>query len=284
MTFPVIVTGASGFIGGALVAELVQREARVYAVSRRQTGEWSGAETVTVTSYEETPCPENCSIIHLAEISDSAAANILGNRYLSDVKRQTSALLAKPFYRFIYVSSGTVYQKGGNTPCTPASETYSDNIYTAAKLAAEEMVKEAGGVVVRLSNIYGPAPKPGTVIADILAQIPGDGPLKIKNTAPARDYLWIDDAARGLADIALGEAVGLFNLGTGIETTVGDIARFALANANQLDRPIMATVSNQENPSDSISLDASHTTDVFGWKPTMQIEEGIKQLIEGQHA
>jgi UDP-glucose 4-epimerase len=283
MTRPVVVTGASGFIGSALVAELMQRENVVQAVSRQQTPGRSDVTSVIVTSYDETPRLENSSIIHLAEVSDSRAANQLGKQYVEDVKRQTSVLLAKNFNRFIYVSSGTVYSKGKLPPRIPTSDTSSDSIYTDAKLAAEELVREAGGVVVRLSNIYGPPAKQGTVIADILAQIPGEGPMKIRDFTPARDYLWVGDAATGLADIALSEAVGVFNLGTGIETTAGSLAKIALAVAKESNRPIIATVGNQTDTPDSIALDASDTTLTFGWKPTIFLEEGMKILFEGRH-
>jgi UDP-glucose 4-epimerase len=283
MTNSVVVTGASGFIGSALVAELLERGISVYAVSRRRVPKTGSLNTAIVNKYDETPCPANSTIIHLAETSNSAAANTSGKQYVAEVKQQTSALLAKTFDRFIYVSSGTVYRKGAFPPRLPTSETLSENIYTEAKIAAEGLVRRAGGVIVRLSNIYGPPPKPGTIIADILNQIPGKGPLKIKDVASARDYLWVGDAVKGLADIALGETDGVFNLGTGIETTVGDLAKIALAHAGQSERQVVATINSEPNATDSIALDASNTTHMFGWKPTICVDEGIHLLFKGPH-
>jgi nucleoside-diphosphate-sugar epimerase len=283
MTNSVVVTGASGFIGSALVAELLERGISVYAVSRRRVLKTGSLKTAIVNKYDETPCPANSTIIHLAETSNSAAANTSGKQYVAEVKQQTSALLAKKFDRFIYVSSGTVYRKGAFLPRLPTSETLSENIYTEAKIAAEGLVRRAGGVIVRLSNIYGPPPKPGTVIADILNQIPGEGPLRIKDVASARDYLWIGDAAKGLNDIALGATAGVFNLGTGIETTAGDLAKIALAHAGQPERQVVASINSEPDSTDSIALDATSTTHMFGWKPTICVDEGISLLFEGPY-
>ena len=48
---------------------------------------------------------------------------------------------------------------------------------------------------MRLANVYGPGMAANNVMSDILGQVPGDGPLVVRDIAPVRDYLWIEDAA-----------------------------------------------------------------------------------------
>src|SRR5262249_40259884 len=54
---------------------------------------------------------------------------------------------------------------------------------------------------------------------------------------------WIDDAAEGLTAIALGDETGVFDLGTGVSISAGDVARLALAAAGEQGRPVVSDIS-----------------------------------------
>ena len=280
MTGPVFVTGASGFIGGALIAELAARNMSVTAISRRPCPMPDGVVAIKVDDYRNAPLATEAALIHLAEMSDIAKAENLGDGHVAEVRDRTAALLGKNYHRFVYVSSGRVYGCRSSKPHSPTDPVDPDCVYAAAKLAAEKLVRAADGVVVRIGNIYGPPLKSETVISDILNQIPGADPLIIRDDNPARDFLWIDDVARGLADIVLGTATGIFNLGTGIATSPSDVARIALAAAGEDSRPIVANTPKSSGEINAIALDSASTTAVFRWRPAVSLAEGIKALMQ----
>lgn len=282
MTGAVVITGASGFIGTALVAELARRDVQVTAVSRRSCDLPSDVAGAAVADYGETPARPDAVLVHLAENPGIDAAQAAGDAYVYEVGKRAQILLDKGYRRFVYMSSGLVYGTRDRSPHSPAASVEPGCVYAKAKLAVEEIVNRAGGAIIRLGNIYGPSPRPGTVLADILRQIPGAGPLKVKNEHPARDYLWFEDCVRGLADIALGAATGVFNLGTGVATSVGDMARMALEIAGETDRPVVSETTKRHGEIDAIALDVSATIAAFGWQPTKSLADGLRFLVRGR--
>ena len=257
------------------------RGVTVSAVSRRVCPVPVEVRTVLVDDdYEATPTNPRATIVHLAETADIGEAQRIGGDHIAKVSSRVAALLAKGFSRFVYVSSATVYKSNFDKPRMPTDPVAPDGIYETAKLAAENLVRKADGVIVRLGNIYGSPLKNGTVIADIISQIPGTKPVTVRNDNAARDFLWLDDAAKGLAEIALGSATGTFNLGSGIATSPAEIARIALRASGAPDRPVTTQEPRRRSEIDSIALDVTETTSQFGWRPSTTLADGISALLQ----
>jgi nucleoside-diphosphate-sugar epimerase len=263
---PIVVTGASGFVGRALVRALVRRRACVTAVSRRSLNE-AGAACVEVTSYHDTPRDPDAVLVHLAEESNIATANRTGMAHVDAVRACATALVAKAFRHVVYASSGQVYRAGSGA-----------DPYVIGKLAVEAIVLAAGGAVIRLANLYGPQMSSQTLIGDILRQIPGTGPLRLRNAAPRRDFLWIDDAVTGIAAVAYGAGRGIYDLGSGASVSAGELARLALAAAGESERPVEADV-DTASEDDSLMFDIAPIRNQYGWHPTIGLGEGLARLM-----
>jgi nucleoside-diphosphate-sugar epimerase len=153
-----------------------------------------------------------------------------------------------------------------------------NDAYAALKRSGELAVLDwNGGVVARLSNVYGPAMAEGNAVSTILRQIPGEGPVCVKDTRPVRDFLWVGDAARGLAAMAVGAAGGLFNLATGTGMSIGALAMTALAAAGE---PVRAVVGqNRGNGASTTILSPARTADTYGWRPEVSVRQGLSMLV-----
>jgi UDP-glucose 4-epimerase len=268
----VVVTGASGFVGRAVVRALAQnRGIRVQPVSRR---EMPGA--VRVETYTQAPAGD--VLIHLAEESDRAKVAALGPRYRAEAGRTVAELVNRSYGRVIYASSAVLYGDASNQPHMPDDAVYVTDEYTRLKRNAELAVLESpSGMVVRLSNVYGPGMSPANVITTILRQIPGSGPLVVMDTTPVRDFLWVDDAAEGFAALATAPMVqGIFNLATGIGSSIGETARLALDIAGESGRDIIATHSAQAS---TIIADRTRIAEQLGWHPRVMLRDGLALLL-----
>ena len=283
MTCSLTVTGASGFIGQSLLRSLIDEGMAVTAVSRRPCAVPNGVNHLLVEQYAETPSTKDETLIHLAERSDISVIEQIGPAYIDEVRKRATSLLEKNHKRFLYVSSGSVYGTNERTPHDTRATVYQDTVYNRAKLSVEELVTSAGGLVARISNIYGPPVKVGTIFHDVLSQIPGTGPLKVRNTHPARDYLWIDDLINALKAMALGKKSGTFNIGSGKATTAGDIARTALELSGQSDRTITSSETRNKCKTDCLILDSGETKTAFGWQAKTSLAMGMKRLIGENH-
>jgi len=280
MTIPTVVTGASGFIGSAVVKALLAVGASVIAVSRSRFDVPKGAELRQVSDYSATPAPNGSVLIHLAEPHDIAIAEQAGAAcHISASTCVARDLLDKPFETVVYASSGVIYGDADCRPHHPDGPIAPNSAYSAAKHAVEKLVTARGGTVARLANVYGRGMGKGTVMSDILRQIPGTEPLRIRNGAAVRDFVWLDDAADGLTMMARGPVPGVYNISTGTGVAIRALAKLALRTGGQAGRPVEEMSASKAKS--CLVLDPSRTTRDFGWFARTPLDRGLLSLFEG---
>ncbi len=240
----VLVTGGAGFIGSHLVDAYLQRGWKVSVVDDLSTGNLENLDP-RVTFYEadirDFPIDEiRPDVINhhaaqmdvrrsVADPEFDAQVNILGSIHLL----QNAVELGVK--RFIFASSGgAIYGEPRFAPQTEEHPTAPLSPYGCAKLAVEQYMnyfREVHGlstVALRYGNVYGPRQNAkgeagviaifiGRLLRGETATINGDG-------EQTRDYVYVRDVVE--ANMAVTESAGRgpFNVGTGIETTVNQIA------------------------------------------------------------
>jgi UDP-glucose 4-epimerase len=269
----VVVTGASGFLGGVISKKLSDVGVSSLRVSRQCAFGY-----LRVAKYADTPSGD--VLIHLAEMNNRARVNQLSAEYERESIDTLDALLKQGYGKVIYASSSVIY---GDRVCTPHIE--SDPVsaidtYTRVKLAAEQSVLSCGGVVVRLANIYGPGMAVENVISNILGQLNQDGPITLQDTSPVRDFIWVEDAAEAIMKMVSERAQGLFNVGTGIGTSIGELARMLLKEVEQSQRQIVSA-QPASRPS-CIVLDINKAKQDLHWQPSILLNEGLRRLVSRQ--
>lgn len=267
----IVVTGASGFLGRELVFRLRRDGHDVLALCRS-----SCADGIRIDDYANAPVGD--VLVHLAQESDRSRCEESGDAGVEKAGALLQALLNKPYQRIVYASSAVLYGDEGVSAHIPTDALHVNGVYSRTKYRSELAVQATGhGVVARLSNLYGKDMASTNVLSRILEQIPGNGVVEIMDDTPVRDFLWVQDAAAGLAAMALGTRVGTYNLGTGVATSIGDLARLALDVAGQVERPVCA-ISPSQHPS-HLLVDISATTVDWNWRPTITLREGLQRLL-----
>lgn len=273
MNTSVVVTGASGFIGSAIVRKLGCVEGtRVFPVSRTETN----SKIIYVEDYCNTLTGD--VLVHAAEDPDRSRVNQAGEGYFKESVAVVDELLSKGFGKVIYCSSASVYGDGQDKPFSETSPVKSIDNYVRTKLENERQVLAAGGVVVRLSNVIGPNMSPNNVISDILKQLPLDGPIVIRNERPVRDFIWLDDAVEGLCTLITRGTNDVYNIGSGQGTSVKELVEMALAITGEHHRSIQSITASPK-PSYNV-LDISKMMHVYGWAPTKNVFQCMKALIK----
>lgn len=267
----VIVTGASGFLGRAIYQNLIAQGIDCVGVARSDV---FGLQRVS--SYSDAPVGD--CLIHCAETSDRTAANSSGENLASEARNTLEDLLAKRYSQVVYASSAVLYGDHCATPRGISDQVFATDIYTHIKLASEQRVLEHGGVVARLSNLYGPGMAQGNVLGTILGQLGRPGPVKLKNTAPVRDFLLIEDAARAFLMLSASKKTGIYNVGSGVGTSIAELASLTLVEAGEAGRPVVSVQSG--DVFSNLVLDISATSEAVGWVPRVPLREGIRQLLQ----
>lgn len=277
----IVVTGASGFLGGAVVRALRAQGLTVLPVSRK-----SLPDALCVADYAEAPSGD--ILLHFAGENDRAKVNARGEAYLRETESLANALVAKNYALPLFVSSAVVYGDQSEIPHREEDPVYTQDVYSRAKRAGEAIfLAQAGGCVVRPANLYGPGLSQASVVARVVAQVGADhnNPLIINDDKPVRDFLWIEDAAACFCAIVRHFVVnkgvsGIYNLGSGKGCSIGHLARQALDVAGQSDRRIEVTAPSPQRS--SLVLDSRKAQTAFGWGPQTDLAEGLRRLIYRQ--
>jgi UDP-glucose 4-epimerase len=269
----VVVTGASGFLGRILVDVLRERGVVVAGVSRSRIPGLTHIE-----SYGEAPSGD--VLVHLAEASDRAYAQVHAPYYEQEAISALNVLLEKRFSRVIYASSAAVYGDQCRSPRKIGDPVSASDAYTRLKLASEKLVLQQNGVVARISNLYGPRMAEKNVFSAIIKQLPDSGPIRIRDSSPVRDFLWVGDAAQALADMVTGRACGCFNVGSGVGVSIHDLASEVLSVAGQVGRQVISY--NPTSPFSSLVVDITGVESSFGWRPKVELRQGITALMKMQ--
>lgn len=268
-----VVTGASGFIGRALMASLAGAGADAIGISRRDV-----PGLLRVRDYSEAPSGD--VLVHLGEAADRGWVAANSGRYEQIAASTITKLVARGYGRIVYASSATLYGDRSTAAHDVGDPLEITDAYARVKRNGELAVLACGGVVVRIANLYGPGMSRNTVVGTIVSQLARVGPLLVRDAGPVRDFLWVDDAATALAAVSLGRVGGVFNIGTGVGTSVFEFARLVLHACGQSSRPVVASM---PSPLEShLVVDPHRTAMAFGWVAQTSVEQGARRLAKDQ--
>ena len=289
-----IVTGGAGFIGSHVADALLVRGDEVHVLDSLVTGSREkvpeGAELhvgdIRTDARELFAAvrPEVC--VHLAAQADvgtsverpdyDAEVNVLGTVQVLEAARAhgTHVILSSTGGAIYGECDGPAAEDAPRQPISP---------YGISKLAGEEYV---GGwnrlfgshhVSLRFANVYGArqeATLEGGVIAIFLERMAAGEPTTIFGDGKqTRDFIFVGDVVRGVL-AAIEHAGGVYNIGTGVETSVNEL-HAACRRVTGVDRePEYA----EERPGEirrSIT-DPGLAARELGWRAEASLEEGLK--------
>jgi UDP-glucose 4-epimerase len=235
----VLIAGGTGFVGSALSVALQRRGVPADPI---------GSDVVDLTGEDAAG--------KLARLLDGEAALVLAartrnapdgpRRFVADAAMTATAAEAIGIARpaaVVFLSSFSVYGDERDlfaiteeTRCSPSS------YYGAARLAGEQILKVACTrsssrlLVVRLSNVYGPGDTSNAYGPSRFAtEIQEHGRLTlIGDGSEQRDYVFVYDAARAIADLLLAGASGTFNVCSGRSWSFAEIAAGFAGDSGEL--------------------------------------------------
>jgi UDP-glucose 4-epimerase len=287
------VTGGAGFIGSHVVDALVARGDEVHVIDNFATGRRENlnpAATVheydireqLVTHFDEIR-PE--LVVHLAAQADvgtsvarplfDAEVNVVGTLNVLEAARPHGAQL-------IFSSTGGAIYGECERPAREEDERRPLSPYGTAKLAAEEYLATwnrlhgTRHVALRFANVYGPrqlAKLEGGVVAIFTDRLRAGADVTICGDGEqTRDYVYVGDVVAAVL-AAMGADGGVYNVGTGTETSVNELfdacRRIAGVGAEATHAPA--------RPGDVLRsvLDVSRAERALAWRPQTSLAEGL---------
>jgi UDP-glucose 4-epimerase len=235
-----MVTGGAGFIGSHVVDALLARGDEVIVIDSLAKGRRENVPASAELRVQDIREPLEAlfdevrpeAVFHLAAQADvrvsverpaeDAGVNVLGTVNVLEAARRQNA-------QVVFSSTGGAIYGECEGPAPETAPLLPVSPYGIAKLAAEEYLRGynrlygSTHVALRYGNVYGPRQDPhgeAGVVAIFLGALAGGTAPKIYGEGTqTRDYVYVGDVARATLQ-ALGQEGGVFNVGTGRETSV----------------------------------------------------------------
>jgi UDP-glucose 4-epimerase len=295
----VLLTGGAGFIGSHVADALISDGALVSIVDDFSSGNLANvASEVDVVNADIASASVIATIrrikpelvVHAAaQVSVTRsmrapardrAVNLVGSRNVAEAARLSNV------QRFVFLSSGAAIY--GNARRAHESTCPQPNSYYAVhKYGAECYIRLARlpYAIARLANVYGPRQMggaDGAVVPRFYQSITQGRTVTVFGSGKqTRDFLYVDDAVTAILSLLHGSSVGIWNIGTGEETTVTELLTL-LATILQLS-PSIRHASRRAGDVDASVLAVDKVRRDFGWIHQHRLPEGLRRFVAMQH-
>jgi dTDP-glucose 4,6-dehydratase len=324
----IFVTGGAGFIGSNFVlqqcattaAKIINIDALTYAGNMQNLQSLKGhAQHVFVkadigdgarmaalfSQYQPDAVVNFAAESHVDRSIHGPAAfvqtNVVGTFTLLEAARQywgAQSDAKKAAFRFLHVSTDEVYGSLSPTdaPFTEAHRYEPNSPYSASKAASDHLVRayhHTYGLPVlttNCSNNYGPYHFPEKLIPLVIHNALAGKPLPIYGDGQqVRDWLYVEDHARGIARVLQAGRVGeVYNIGGNNEKANLDVVH-TLCNALDAKQPRadgqsyttqITFVKDRPGHDRRYAIDASKMRTELGWTPVETFETGIAKTVQ----
>ena len=291
----VLVTGAAGFVGAAVAAELLERGHEVACLVRRpgQAGgelTWAKRAKVILGDLADSSGwaaevkdwqPEAC--VHAAWLTDPATyLDSPANVWLLDASLRLLDLLGSAgCRRAVFVGTCAEYDASVSRALDESSPLRPATLYASCKVALSLLgarrAEEAGiGFAwARIFHPYGPRENRERLIPAAIRTLLQGRVFTSSHPEAKRDFIHVDDVASGLAALVEAGAAGAFNVSTGRPTSVRDVLDLLGALSGRPDLLSFGAQPRQGWDPESISGLPDRLVAATGWQPRVELRDGL---------
>lgn len=299
----ILVTGSSGLLGRSLVSHLksLNLDVRTFRSSKFNLEEPAQAEHLFRSNSDVD------TVFHLAAAvggivahRDNKADYYYRNSMINAVTVHSAHKFCKNLRKIVLVSSACVYPADAPLPLTESDiwggwPEPNVQIYGLVKRMLEVQArayKEQYGlncVVAIPSNSYGPHDNfcttnshviPGIVRKICDAHRQGDDQVKLYGTGtPTRDFIYVDDVSRVLYDLANQDDIGPFNIGSGRETSIREVAETVKYVVGYTGQIVFDPAAPDGQPRKVLNVDKIRKASVAARWLT-PLEEGVQRTVD----
>jgi UDP-glucose 4-epimerase len=296
----VLVTGGAGFIGSHLTDALLARGDEVLVVddlssgrasrldSRAELHKLSVSNAAPLTALAERARPDLiCHLaaqidvrVSVAAPADDAQTNAVGTVNVLEAARAVGA-------RVLFASTGgALYGRDAPIPSNEDVLPLAESPYGIAKYCAEQYIGLYNRLhgcchtILRLANVYGtrqdPTGEAGVIPIFCARVLAGERPVIYGDGTQTRDYLYVSDAVAAFLAAADRGRPGIWNIGTGVEVSVLQLARLIGTTGGRRVDPEFAPARPGELQRSALAAEWARLD--LGWTPSVDLTAGVSRV------
>jgi dolichol-phosphate mannosyltransferase len=292
----VMVTGGSGFVGANLVRRLVTERHEVHLLLRRSHQEWRLDAVADLIHRHEVDIGDRDRVdrtfkevapdwtFHLAaegayswqsDLERMIAVNIVGTRNVVE------SAINSGCHAIVNAGSSSEYGFVSHAP-SEGEPVAPNSDYAVTKVAAThicQLLSRQSGVPVttlRLYSAYGPLEDERRLVPTLIRRGRSGGLPALVDPARAHDFIFVDDVCSAFIQVAgnVAEVGEIFNVGTGIQTTIGEIVEIARNHFGISSQPEWGSHPRRHWDTNTWIADPSKLR-ALGWQPKVSLAAGF---------
>lgn len=298
MSKRVIMTGATGFIGSAILAELLARGDRVTLLQRPGS---SGARLAGIHGFEShtyTELLNDETVLKLKngspDIFIHCAWRGVGGQDRNHAFQITDNIpltlatveLASASGCRQWIGMGSQAEYGNqNRRLDEEAPLRPTTLYGKAKLAAGVAAlalceaRNIAGSWLRIFSTYGPEDAPHWFLPYVIQEFLAGRAPKLTKCEQLWDYLYVADGARAVCAVANGSTGGVFNLGAGCSVPLKEYVEAIRSELDSSLDPVYGAVPYRPDQVMHLEADITRLTTASGWRPEIDFVDGIRKTI-----
>jgi len=282
----IFVTGASGFIGRHLIPLLDQhqlllmgRQDKCFSAPHISYVRGDLADAATWVKVVEDFAPEAC--IHLAWL-DLPDYSLLKNLENFNLSVRLFEFLRRQECKKIFVA-GTCWEYGAlegqlKENAVPQTMNLFASFKTALREVGENLAREAGIHFIwgRIFFVYGAGQRTTSLIPSCYRALKEGHPPQIDNIHALRDFIHVSDVVAAIrALIETSGVLGVFNIGSGIPSKVGDVCRLVAQSLGREGILSEGSLAKERG----FWADVSKLKERTNWKPEISLSQGVEATV-----
>lgn len=298
----ILVIGGAGFIGSHLVDLCIKKGYNTFVYDNFSTGKMHHLKGVPydniivgdildaecLSRAIEISCP--ATIFHLAAIHHIPTCEKQPKKaFRVNIEGTLKILeLAKGVERFVFASTGALYDPANRGPLSEESPLNPIDIYGISKMTCENLLKyfslkdNIGVISARLFNSVGRRETNRHLIPDIVDQlIEGKREILLGNLTPLRDYIHVEDVAEALlllGEIETSSKWDVFNVGTGVEHSVVDLVSIFSEVIGEEIKVVSVPELRRRIDRPTQKADITKLSSITGFLPKRTLKTAVKEV------